>query len=179
MTKIASLDPNAGLIIIYVNKFGIMKNLLNCENSLPDSTFTGNEGLSKLEIYLSEKRISGKSGCLKPCFVLIWLFSFPYYANSRSFLILLNLLTRKRYTSYHTSLVQIPHSKPRKTNVSVITPPFTTSSPSHFIPSRKFFLYFFCSILVFWPLKNHIGGKNFFEELPHEIFPLGGLQNRF
>ena len=156
-----------------------MKNLLNYKNSLPDSTLSGIEGFSRLKIYLSEKRIGGKSGCLKLRFVPIWSILLPFYAKTMPFLILLNLLTRKRYTSYHTSLVQIPHSKPRKTNVSVITPPFTTSSPSHFIPSRKFFLYFFCSILVFWPLKNHIGGKNFFEELPHEIFPLGGLQNRF
>ena len=96
MTKTASLDPNAGRIIIYVNKFGIMKNLLNYENSLPDSTLSGIEGLSRLEIHLSEKRSGRNFGCLKLIFVPIWSILFPFYAKTRRFLIDCDIVARNR-----------------------------------------------------------------------------------
>ena len=56
--------PNARQSIIYFYKFGIMRNLWNYENSLPDCTSDKNERLSISEKYLSGKKTSLKLGCL-------------------------------------------------------------------------------------------------------------------
>ena len=75
--------PNAGQSIIYFYKFGIMRNLWNYENSIPNCTSARNEGFSNSEKYLSGKNIWRKSVCLNCEIVPFRSVLFPYYAKSR------------------------------------------------------------------------------------------------
>lgn len=139
-----------------------MRILLYSEIVLPDSPSLSDQPKTRSEDNLSEKENPEKTCCLELFIVLIWFVLLPSIACFGPFFIERNVLLMKRCTSRRTSQALSTCFKPHSVTILRNNTLFSASLPSHFIPFRKFNLCFFCSALIFWPLKNHMGGKNFF-----------------
>ena len=76
-----------------------MRIFMYYESSLPDCTFSGNEGLSRLQKYLSEKNSRHFSACMGPVFVLNWSVFQPDQANLRAFFVVCDIREWNRISS--------------------------------------------------------------------------------